>query len=551
MEQRKPHSGIIRAAACFSAAFLVVIFPAPVAFGAGTPAGTAITNQAHATYQAGNGAQMPPISSNVVSVIVAQIGVVNISPVTAGRTTQINTNVDYSSTITNSGNGADQFQLSAVSSTGFATAMYLDANANGTLEPAEISAGVIAQTPSIAADSSVSVITRVSVPDSTTLNGTVDLLTVEATSVFDPTASAQGTYTTTIASAVLAFAKSVDNTVPRGGDRVQYTISYTNSGTADATGVTVTDVLSNFLNYVINSATPAPASVSGQTVTWNLGTMVSGASGSITFQVDLVNNVPPGTEIHNTAVAQYLDGPNTISTSSSETNFITVQSGGVVSVSFGPAGTDSGEPGDTVDYPLTVTNNGTLSESFTLSSSSSQTFTWTYFYDANGNGRVDSAEAPTTATGAIAGNGGQYPVVARTILGVVPADGTVDVTTFTVTSTTNAGNAASTTGTTTVFIPAMTMTKVADAPDPRPGREIRYEITYANGGGGRAYQFSVSDSIPANTAYIAQSVKHNGIAKSDEAGDDEVTVSNGVVTVDIGNVSPGGTGIIEFRVRIL
>jgi uncharacterized repeat protein (TIGR01451 family) len=519
-------------------------------FAAGTPAGTAISNQAYATYQAGNGQPMPPISSNVVTVIVAQLGAVNIAPASATSTTQVNTNVDYPSTVTNSGNGTDNILLSASSSLGFVFGIYHDVNRNGVLDPSELAAGTISQTGNLLADSSYAIITRVVVPNNAALNGQTDLLTLTGTSAFEPTAQGTAAYSTIIASATLSFTKSVNNTVPRGGDRVTYTIAYSNTGSGDATNVVVTDVLDNNLNYVIGSSTPPPVNVSGRTITWNLGTITAGGTGSIAFQVDLINNAVPGTEIHNVAQIQYNDGPNLINIASSEANFITVQSGGVVTVDFGPNRSRSGEPGDTVDYAFTLTNNGTLPESFVFSYSSNQSLTWTYYHDANGNGTIDSSESPTTTTGPVPGSGGQYYVVARTILPVVPADGTMDATAFTVTSTANPGNAASASGTTTIFIPVMSLVKLADAPDPKPGREIRYQITYNNSGNGHAIQFSVTDAIPANTTYIPQSVVLNGVPKTDEADTDEVTVSNGVVTVQVGTVNPLTSGVFEFRVRI-
>lgn len=520
------------------------------AFSAGTPAGTSICNQAQATYNAGNGQPMPPVSSNAACVTVQQLGAVNVTPPTATRASQINTTVDYPSAVTNSGNGTDNILLSATSSLGFAAAMYADANGNGVLDAAEIAAGSITQTGNLLADSAKSIITRVTIPNNIAFNGQTDILSVIGASAFEPAAKDTGSYSTTIASATLVFTKSVSNTVPRGGDRVTYTIAYTNSGSADASNVVVTDVLDNNLNYVTSSAVPAPTSVSGATVIWNLGTITAGASGSIVFQVDLVNNAIPGTEIHNVAQMQYIDGPNTINIASTETNFITVQGGGIVTVDFTPNRAASGEPGDSVDYAFTVTNNGVLAEAFTLTYSSNQSLTWTYYHDANSNGQIDSSETTTTTTGSIPGNGGQYNVVARTILPVVPANGTVDITGFRVTSTTNAGNFKTTTGTTTVLIPVMSLVKLADSPDPKPGREIRYQITYSNSGGGHAFQFAVTDTIPGNTTYIAQTIRHNGAPRTDQADGDEVTLNGGIVTVNVGTVNPGVSGVIEFRVRI-
>jgi uncharacterized repeat protein (TIGR01451 family) len=156
----------------------------------------------------------------------------------------------------------------------------------------------------------------------------------------------------------------------------------------------------------------------------------------------------------------------------------------------------------------------------------------------------------TTGTGSLAGSGGQYGVVAQAVRPRVSSDGTVDAASFTVTSTINAGNFKTTTGTTTISVPVMGLTKAVDSSDPRPGEEIKYTITYSNSGNGRSFQFTVTDSIPANRTYVAQSVRLNSIAKTDEPDGDEVIVSRGLITVWVGTVNPQASGSIEFRVRI-
>ena len=78
------------------------------------------------------------------------------------------------------------------------------------------------------------------------------------------------------ASADLALAKTGDATATAGGS-ASYTITVTNNGPSDASGVVVTDVIPEGMSY--QAATPPPASVDGQTVTWpTLATLASGAS---------------------------------------------------------------------------------------------------------------------------------------------------------------------------------------------------------------------------------------------------------------------------------
>ena len=147
--------------------------------------------------------------------------------------------------------------------------------------------------------------------------------------------------------------------------------------------------------------------------------------------------------------------------------------------------------------------------------------------------------------------GGQLHLIARAVLPMVPADLTQDIMALLARSTTNSGNFRSVTSTTTVAIPRLTLVKLATAPDPRSGNEITYSITYTNEGHGQSDGFVVTDAIPANTAYVPGSARLNGVAKTDQADGDQVTVGEGEVRVRVGSVKPNSSGVIEFRVRIL
>ncbi len=69
-----------------------------------------------------------------------------------------------------------------------------------------------------------------------------------------------------------------------GADRViTFTLLVTNTGGGPLHGVTVTDALESYLQYVDGSATPAPASTTP--LTWHLGDLGSGTGASIQFVV--------------------------------------------------------------------------------------------------------------------------------------------------------------------------------------------------------------------------------------------------------------------------
>lgn len=77
---------------------------------------------------------------------------------------------------------------------------------------------------------------------------------------------------------------------------VEYTLTYQNVGAIAANGVVVTDTLPSFVNYVVNSAESTPSiwqpSINGQTLSWNIGTLQPGQSGTIKIRVTIKSTTP-------------------------------------------------------------------------------------------------------------------------------------------------------------------------------------------------------------------------------------------------------------------
>lgn len=69
-----------------------------------------------------------------------------------------------------------------------------------------------------------------------------------------------------------------------------YTLTYGNSGSGTATGVVLTDTLPSDLTFV--SAIPSPSAIAGQTLTWNIGTLLPGQTGIIRILVRIRSTVP-------------------------------------------------------------------------------------------------------------------------------------------------------------------------------------------------------------------------------------------------------------------
>jgi uncharacterized repeat protein (TIGR01451 family)/fimbrial isopeptide formation D2 family protein/LPXTG-motif cell wall-anchored protein len=97
-----------------------------------------------------------------------------------------------------------------------------------------------------------------------------------------------------------------DTSAPPGVP-VTYTLTAQATTTATSalpTTITVTDTIPTGMTYVAGSATPAPLSISGQTITWRFTNVPVNENRVITYQavVPLTSTRPPGTQLTNTAV---------------------------------------------------------------------------------------------------------------------------------------------------------------------------------------------------------------------------------------------------------
>src|SRR5262245_49185588 len=86
---------------------------------------------------------------------------------------------------------------------------------------------------------------------------------------------------TVTGSADIAVGKTVSNPTPTVGTQVTYTVTATNNGPANATGVVVTDVLPNGLAFV--SSTASQGTYASATGLWSVGTVANGATATLTI----------------------------------------------------------------------------------------------------------------------------------------------------------------------------------------------------------------------------------------------------------------------------
>ncbi|RMH16016.1 MAG: DUF11 domain-containing protein, partial [Acidobacteria bacterium] len=104
----------------------------------------------------------------------------------------------------------------------------------------------------------------------------------------------------------LAISKDDGGVSARAGDVVSYTVSYSNLGNQDATGVVITDVVPAGTTFDAASSSPewscVPAVTPGSTCTTTVLNLAAGGSGSATFAVRVDDPIPSGqTSVVNTA----------------------------------------------------------------------------------------------------------------------------------------------------------------------------------------------------------------------------------------------------------
>ena len=288
-----------------------------------------------------------------------------------------------------------------------------------------------------------------------------------------------------------------------------YDITVSNSGDFDATGAELTAVLPAGLEYV--SATNS-ATISGSTVTWDLGTVAMGGSVSVTLTAK-------GTQTGNQVINYRAASDEGLSASATTTT--EVIPGGLELTKTGPA---TAAIGSQATYDIEVLSTGTGAN------------TQVRLVDTvpTGMSFVSSDPASTREGSQVTfALGTLNPDDRSTVTIVLRADQTGDWTNqATVTSAEGATDSAE--ATTTVVQPVLALTKSGPA-TALLNANFDYTITVTNNGDGDATGATVVDTLPAGLTYVS----------SDPAG----AASGSTVTWNVGELAPDASETITLTVR--
>jgi uncharacterized repeat protein (TIGR01451 family) len=303
----------------------------------------------------------------------------------------------------------------------------------------------------------------------------------------DPTDNTDTETPTPNNSANLAVTKVVNNATPTVGENVTFTITATNNGPSNATGVVVNEPLPS--GYTLVSTTPSTGTYTAPN--WTIGNLANGATATMTV-VATVNAT--GTYANTVTI----DGnePDPDPTDNTDTETPTPNNSANLAVTK-VVNNATPTVGENVTFTITATNNGPsnatgvvvnepLPSGYTLVSTTPSTGTytapnWTIGNLANGATATMTVVATVNATGTYANT--------VTIDGNEPDP---DPTDNTDTETPIPNNSAN-----------LAITKVVNNATPTVGENVTFTITATNNGPSNATGVVVNEPLPSGYTFVS------------------------------------------------
>ena len=328
----------------------------------------------------------------------------------------------------------------------------------------------------------------------------------------------------------IGIAKIASSGTVTVGSNVTFTITATNNGPSDATGVQVTDLLPAGLTFV--SATPSQGSYTSGTGVWNIGAIASGNS----VTLSLTATVTATGALVNTAAktAENEADPNSANDSAS-----TTVNGQAPDLTIAKSHTDPFVRGTTNTYQLAVTNIGPAATSGTVTVTDTFPAGLTPS-SPTGTGWACGVAAQTvtcTRNDALAASA-SYPAITVTV--TVLQTAAASVTNSATVSGGNEVNIANDTATDPTNITSVAdigVTKSANAGSFVIGSAVTFTITASNLGPSNATGVQVTDLLPAGLTFVA-AVPSQG------------TYTSGTGVWNVGAITSGGSATLTLTATV-
>lgn len=333
------------------------------------------------------------------------------------------------------------------------------------------------------------------------------------------------------------------------GDTIVYTVTVSNTGTANAASVVLSDALPAGSAFVAGSVTVAGVAKPTFDITTgvSLGSLNLNSSVAVTYRAT-VTSVPSPQQLVNTANAaftfQSVAGGSIISG--------VIPSNSVTLPVYSPklsivksANVTNASVGSTVTYRLDLSNTGNIGAVTTITDNIPAGSTYVSgSFTVNGVPIAGANPATGVAIGTI-GAGATSVVTFQTLVNTLPSPPQlVDQATAAYTfqppdGRTISGSAASNTLTLPVQLPNVSVVNSASLPDAAVGDTITYSSVISNNGSQPVTNVVLTDPIPAGSTFVPGSVTVGGVAKPG------ISPASGVA---VGTLAAGASATVVFQV---
>jgi LPXTG-site transpeptidase (sortase) family protein len=297
--------------------------------------------------------------------------------------------------------------------------------------------------------------------------------------------------TNIVSSADIAVTKTVDNATPNQGAPVVFTITATNNGPSDATGVHVTDLLPPGLTFVSASS---GAYTQGSGV-WIVGNLANGGSSTLMITATVTGT----TAVVNTATKSAETEPDPVGGNNSASVTVTGQAADIAITKTVTSSTPN--VGGQVTFTVTALNNGPSTATGVVVTDllpGSLTFVTS----------TPGLPAYTPGTGAwnvgtLANGASATLTITVTVTSTTPATNTATKAAEDQTDPVAGNNSAS--ATVTGQAADIAITKTVSNPTPDFGSNVTFTVTAHNNGPSNATGVHVTDVLPSGLTYVSSS----------------------------------------------
>ena len=308
------------------------------------------------------------------------------------------------------------------------------------------------------------------------------------------------------------------------GEDISYRITVQNVGTVVAPGVNLVDTLPAGVTY--KSASPAPDTVNGRFLSWDLGNI---SDGSI-IGIDLVVGTDPNT------LPQTLNNFAQVSDLLRDTDVTEWQTQERASTALDVTITPDQAthlPGEAVVYTVNWANMGSVSATDTVVKATIPS--GTTFSSATNAGQIQNGEVAWSVGDLLNGDSGQgtFTVnVAATVASGTRLNNTADI------SASQAVPDSDTAAVDVVDVPILLLAKSVDRSTAAVGDTVTFTVSYRNSGNGPLTGVAVVDTLPAGLEATAAS----------EGG--TISTDGATVTWALADIAAGAEGTLTVNVTV-